>query len=188
FAMADVFGSRVVNVGDIGMPDDLAPLDDVTERFAGLCDRAAEHGLLVALEFLPWSGIPDVATAWQVVDGAGRANGGLLVDSWHHLRGAADDGALRAVPGDRVFVVQVSDAPAKPDGDYMQDTMLNRRLPGDGDLDLVGFLRTLDAMGVDCPVSVELFNPAFQSLPADEAARLAHDATRALVAEARRAT
>jgi sugar phosphate isomerase/epimerase len=185
YRMADAFASRVVNVGDIGMPDELAPLDDVTERFAGLCDRAAEHGLLVALEFLPWSGIPDVATAWRVVEGAGRANGGLLVDTWHHLRGAADDAALRAVPGDRVFVVQVSDAPADPEGPYMEDTMLRRRLPGEGALDLVGFLRTLEAMGVDCPISVELFNPEFQALPAADAARLAHDATRALIAAAR---
>ena len=184
--MADAFGSRVVNVGDIGMADELAPLDDVTERFAGLCDRAAEHGLLVALEFLPWSGIPDVATAWRIVDGAGRANGGILVDTWHHLRGVADDAALRAVPGDRVYVVQVSDAPAEPEGPYMEDTTLRRRLPGEGALDLVGFLRTLEAMGVDCPISVELFNPEFQALPADQAARLVHDATRALVAEARR--
>jgi sugar phosphate isomerase/epimerase len=185
YEMADAFGSRVVNVGDIGMPEDMPPLDDVTERFADLCDRAAEHGLLVALEFLPWSGIPDVATAWRIVDGAGRANGGLLVDTWHHLRGVADEAALRAVPGGRVFVVQVSDAPADPEGPYMEDTMLRRRLPGEGDLDLVGFLRTLEALGVDCPVSVELFNPGFQALPAEEAARLAHDATRALIAEAR---
>jgi sugar phosphate isomerase/epimerase len=185
YAMADAFGSRVVNVGDIGMPEDLAAIDDVIEGFAGLCDRAGEHGLLVALEFLPWSGIPDVATAWRIVDGAGRANGGLLVDTWHHLRGVADDDALRAVPGARVFVVQVSDAPAAPEGPYMEDTMLRRRLPGEGALDLVGFLRTLDGMGVDCPISVELFNPDFQALPADEAARLAYDATRALIAEAR---
>ena len=67
----------------------------------------------------------------------------------------------------------------------MEDTTLRRRLPGDGALDLVGFLRTLDGMGVDCPISVELFNPEFQALPADEAAHLVHDATRALIAAAR---
>jgi sugar phosphate isomerase/epimerase len=185
YAIADAFGSRVVNVGDIGMPEDLAAMDDVIEGFAGLCDRAAEHGLLVALEFLPWSGIPDVATAWRIVDAAGRANGGLLVDTWHHLRGVADDDALRAVPGERIYVVQVSDAPAEPEGPYMEDTTLRRRLPGDGALDLVGFLRTLDGMGVDCPISVELFNPEFQALPADEAAHLVYDATRALIDAAR---
>lgn len=185
FAMADAFGSRVVNVGDIGMPEDLAPLDAVIEGFAGLCDRAAEHGLQVALEFLPWSGIPDVATAWKIVDDAGRANGGILVDTWHHLRGVADDDALRAVPGDRIVVVQVSDADAEPEGPYMEDTTLRRRLPGAGALDLVGFLRTLDAMGVDCPISVELFNAEFQALPAVEAAHLVHDATVALIDAAR---
>ena len=185
WAAADAFGSRVVNVGDIGMPEDLAPVDDVTERFAALCDRAGEHGLLVALEFLPWSGIPDVATAWRIVRDAGRANGGLLVDTWHHLRGGADDDALRAVPGERVFVVQVSDAPLEPVGPYMEDTMLRRRLPGAGELDLVGFLRTLDGMGVDCPISVEIFSPELQALRPEELAHRAYDTTTALIAAAR---
>src|SRR5579862_9000529 len=51
FALADVVGARHVNCGDIALPGALLPLDDVVERFAGICDRAAEHGLLVGIEF-----------------------------------------------------------------------------------------------------------------------------------------
>ena len=76
-------------------------LDDAAEAFAGVCDRAAEHGLAAAIEFLPeMSNIPDAATAMQIVTAAGRANGGICLDCWHHFRGAADDGMLRAVPAE----------------------------------------------------------------------------------------
>ena len=33
------------------------PLDVVVEAFGAVCDRAADHGLLVHLEYFPWSGI-----------------------------------------------------------------------------------------------------------------------------------
>src|SRR5690349_17647725 len=39
--MADAFGSRHVNVGDIGMSGPMLPVAEVAERFAGICDRAA---------------------------------------------------------------------------------------------------------------------------------------------------
>ena len=61
--MADAFGPRGVG----GRPGwgraALPPFEVLVERFAALCDRAAEHDLLVALEFMPWTGIPNVATA-----------------------------------------------------------------------------------------------------------------------------
>ena len=50
--------------------------------FAALCDRAGPD-LTVALEFMPYSGMPDLATAWRVPQEAGRPNGGLIIDAWH---------------------------------------------------------------------------------------------------------
>ena len=84
FAVADAVGARSLNAVDVfGGP---WSLDEAAAAFAGLCDRAAEHGLLVHLEFLPWSRIPDLATAWQVVDAADRPNGGIMLDAWHYFR------------------------------------------------------------------------------------------------------
>ncbi len=184
-AMADAFSPHHLNIGDINSAADLPPLDLVTERFAAVCDRAAEHGATIALEFLPWSGLPDAATAWDVVRGADRPNGGILVDAWHYLCGRPDDAQLRSVPGARVTCVQLSDADAERDGDYMEDTVLRRRLPGDGALDLVGLVQTLDGMGVDVPYSVELMSTVEHALPVAEAAKRAYDTTRELLDRAR---
>ena len=62
-------------------------LDDAAAGFAMVCDRFAQHGMRAALEYFPdMSNIPDVTTALEIVERAGRPNGGLCVDSWHHFR------------------------------------------------------------------------------------------------------
>jgi sugar phosphate isomerase/epimerase len=184
--MADVFESRHMNVVDLLTASDLPSLDVVAERFGTVCDRAAEHGLLVALEFLPLSGIPDVRTAWEVARLAGRPNGGVLVDAYHYYRGNPDEAALRSVPGDRVNCIQLDDADAEMVGSYVEDTCTRRRMPGQGSFDVVGLMRVLDRMGANTPVSVEVMSPELQALPVDDAAQLAYDTTRAVLDAARK--
>ena len=161
-----------------------APLPRAADAFGRLCDRAAGHGLRVALEFPAWATIGDVASAWAVVRAAGRANGGLVVDNWHHRRGANDDDALRAVPAERIFSVQLSDAAARPVGPPEVD-VLQRRLPGRGDLDPAGFLRGLWDRGVDAPVGVEVYDAELVAQGAGPAAITLYDALRRTVEAAR---
>ena len=164
-------------------------IDDAAEAFAGVCDRAAEHGLAAAIEFLPeMSNIPDAATAMQIVTRAGRANGGICLDCWHHFRGANDDDMLRAIPAERIFTVQFDDGPRqRVDPDYYTDCTRYRDVPGEGDFDLTGFLRLVDEMGVRLPLSVEVISADLLQRPAAEVAGRLADATRAVVAAARRA-
>src|SRR5262249_37178835 len=131
-------------------------LDAAVEAFAAVCDRAREHGVLVHLEFLPWAGIPDLRSAWEIVRRAGRANGGLLVDSWPLFRSGAQPEELLAIPGDRVLGVQLDDAPARPEADLALETQHRRLLPGEGSFDLVGLVRALDAIGCAAPLGVEV--------------------------------
>ncbi|MEX0743616.1 MAG: sugar phosphate isomerase/epimerase family protein [Actinomycetota bacterium] len=184
YRAADAFGAHHLNMGDVNPPGEMPPLEIAAERFAAICDRAADHGLQVALEFLPWSGIPDAATAWDIVRTAGRTNGGINLDVWHHFRGAADDDMLRAIPPERIVCVAISDADAQIVGDLVEDTTRRRRLPGEGSFDLVGFLRLLDEMGVGAPVTVEILSDEQNARPVDEAARVAIAATRAVMQEA----
>ena len=58
---------------------------------AQLCDRAGAHGLLVGIEWLPYTNIATAADAQAIVEAAGRPNGGYCADIWHHRRGANDD-------------------------------------------------------------------------------------------------
>jgi sugar phosphate isomerase/epimerase len=183
----------------LGMSDALGPghhvqvigpyegtLDDAAEAFAGVCDRAAEHGLCAAIEFLPeMSNIPDADTAMQIVTRAGRPNGGICLDVWHHVRGAADEAMLCRIPPERIFAVQFDDGPRRRvDADYYTDCTRYRDVPGDGEFDLAGFLRLLDGMGVRVPLSVEVISAALLERPAGEHARRLHDSTRAVVAAA----
>lgn len=183
--MADVFAPHHLNVGDLQAPGELAAVDVVAERFAAVCDRAAEHGTRVALEFLPWTAVADLAAAADIVHAAGRPNGGLVVDAWHYFRGHPDDAGLRALAGPDIVAVQLDDADAELVGPLWEDTMFRRRVPGDGTFDLVGLVRALDAIGVDVPYSVEVMSTVEQSLPVEAAARRAHDGAAAVLAEAR---
>ena len=71
-----------------------------TEGFAALCEHAAEHGVRVAIEFLPWSAVPDLATTWQIVRGSGTTNGGIVIDMLHWQRqpGGPNLELLRQIP------------------------------------------------------------------------------------------
>lgn len=182
--MADALGARHVNVGDVNPPTEAPPLELTIERFAALCDQAADHGVLIALEFSPWSGNPDAATAWEIVRTAGRPNGGINLDAWHHFRGAADEAMLTRVPPDRYVAIAINDADAEMVGDPIEDTTRGRRLPGEGTFDLTGFLRLLDAHGVTAPVTVEILSDAQSSKTPEEAARVSIAAARAVMARA----
>ena len=180
--IADALGGRHV----IAIADELpGPLELVAERLAGLADRAARHGVVVALEFLPWTGIPNATTAWEIVRLSGHANAGVLVDSWHLYRGSGDDREVRAVPSERIVALHIDDAAAEQVGTPLEDTVHHRRVPGEGAFPLVGYVRMLDEVGVRVPFGVEVLSDELRALPAHEAARRAVDATRRVLAEAR---
>ncbi len=183
FALADAVGARSLNAVDVF--GGAWGVDEAAEAFAGLCDRAAEHGLLVHIEWLPWSRIPDLATARRIVELADRPNGGLCVDAWHLVRADVDPDELAAVPGELILAVQLDDGPIPPEADLVSATLHERRLPGQGDFDLTGIVRALAATGTSAPTGVEVFSDELHLLGPSEAARRAADATRAVRRAAR---
>jgi sugar phosphate isomerase/epimerase len=179
FAMADALGARSVNAVDVfGGPWDV---DDAAEAFAGLCGRAAEHDLLVHIEWLPWSKIPDLDTAVAIAQSAGRPNGGINVDAWHFVRSGTGLEDLRRVPGQLILGVQLDDGPLEAEPDLIQATLHGRALPGEGEFDLPGIVRALADTGTMAPIGVEVFSDALNQLPAEEAARRAATSTRRIL-------
>ncbi len=154
--------------------------------FRQLCDRAGAHGLLVGIEWLPFTNIATAADAAQIVTAADRPNGGYCADIWHHRRGADDESMIRGLPADRVFAVQMNDGPRAGVSieEYKADCMVNRVPPGEGEFDCVGFVRLLAEMGVTSPISLEVCSAELWAAPAAEAARRSADAMRAVLAEA----
>jgi sugar phosphate isomerase/epimerase len=166
----------------------VAPFTDTIDvaaagaSLAAICERLDRYGCEVAFEFLPFTGVRDVDQALALFAAAGDPpNAGLCVDSWHVFRGAGL-GQLDGLDPARVNVVQFDDGPLEPVlDDYLQDTLHHRCLPGDGQFDLVAFLRALPA---DVPLSVEVIDDDLDALPTADAVARIGDATRKLLAAA----
>lgn len=175
FRMADAFGCRYLQViGPAG--------DDPTvaaRAYGQLCDRAADHGLVVGLEFLPFTDIVDVTDARRIVEAADRPNGGICVDVWHHERGARDLAAIAALPGEMITGIQLNDGTLAPQNDdYYTDCLANRVAPGSGEFDLVGFMAAVRSTGTTVPVSVEVCSAAGWADPEHHVATIAEGARR----------
>ncbi|WP_162834403.1 sugar phosphate isomerase/epimerase family protein [Amycolatopsis circi] len=154
------------------------PLELGAEALATACDKAAEHGLEVRLEPMPFTGVADLRSAWSIVQAAGRANGGLVLDTWHFFRSASELDVLDEIPMSRLSV-QLSDAPAEADSDLWEESS-RRLLPGAGELDLGRVLKLLRTRGFSGPIGPEVVSPALWALGPTEAAGRAAAACRSM--------
>ncbi len=155
--MADAFGCRYMQV--IGPSGDDLPA--AAAAFGDLCDRGADHGLVLGIEFLPFNDIPTVHEARRIAEAAGRSNGGICVDIWHHERGARDLDAIAALPGELITGIQLNDGTRVPEHpDYYTDCLANRRAMGEGEFDITAFLDVVHGTGTTAPWSLEVPNTA----------------------------
>src|SRR5580658_7221181 len=185
YRLADVVGGRHVTVvAEFEGP--LPELPRMADRFHQLCTRAARHGLIAALEFVPQlTALKDLATATTVVAAAGSANGGVLLDSWHLYHSGGSPADVRALPAGSVVAVQLSDGPATA-ATSRTATTFERELPGQGSFDLVGLIRSVRETGFAGPFGVEIFHPDFHALPLQTAADSAYRSARSISAAASR--
>jgi sugar phosphate isomerase/epimerase len=178
FAMARAFGVRHLNAGLL----EKLPVGVTAEAFAALCERAGPD-LTVALEFMPYSGVPDLATAWEIVRGV--RNAALIVDAWHWARAGQRPADLDGVPAERIVSVQLCDVRAEPMEAPRAESLGHRLPPGQGHGNTVGMLRALRAHGVaPAVVAVEVISDELVARGVDVAARVAADAARAALATA----
>jgi 4-hydroxyphenylpyruvate dioxygenase len=165
-----------------------ATIDDDSRAAADLAEmaeRAARRGLRVGYEALSWGRHVSLwGDAWRIVQQADHPALGLIVDSFHTLARGDDPSGIARVPGDKLFFVQMADAP-KLSMDVLNWGRHFRNFPGQGDLDVTGFMRAVLASGYTGPLSLEVFSDDFRAAPARLVAR---DGLRSLIlneAEAR---
>ena len=158
-----------------------AALDDPARAAADLpemAERAARRGLRVGYEALAWGRhVRRWRQAWEIVRAADHPSLGLILDSFHTL--ALDDtlAGLHMVPSDKLFFVQLADAP-RMSSDPLSWSRHFRNFPGQGALDVAGFTRDVLAPGYAGPLSLEVFNDEFRAAPARATAR---DGLRSLI-------
>jgi 4-hydroxyphenylpyruvate dioxygenase len=158
-----------------------ATIDDdarVAADLAEMAERAARRGLRVGYEALSWGrNVNRWGHAWRIIQRADNPALGLIVDSFHTLGLGDDPSGIAQVPGDRLFFVQMADAP-KLSMDVLSWSRHFRNFPGQGDLDVTGFMRAVLRSGYNGPLSLEVFNDDFRSAPARLVAR---DGLRSLI-------
>ena len=148
------------------------------EQLRTLADEAAEHGVRIAYEALAWgSRVNDYREAWRIVELADHAGVGTCLDSFHILSRGSDPAGITAIPADKIFFVQLADAPVIG-MDVLQWSRHYRCFPGQGEFDLAGFTATVRAAGYTGPLSLEVFNDVFRHADPD---RIAVDAMRSLM-------
>lgn len=176
---SEALGPHHVKVGP-SITDTGYDLDAYAEAFHRTSEDFADVGTTIALEFLPFSNISTLADAVRLVRTAGHPAGGLLIDLWHVMRGPAGQlEALTDVPLELIKGVELDDADAEQVGDAYTDTVMRRRLPGEGDWPVPRFIQILQDKGWSGPWGVEILSethrarPLAESLPDVVAATLA---------------
>ena len=102
---------------------------------------------------------------------------GVCLDSFHVLSRGHDPAAIEEIPGDKIFYLQLADAPALS-MDVLSWSRHHRLFPGEGAFDLATFVGHVLAAGYDGPLSLEVFNDTFRQTDPD---RTAVHALRSLV-------
>jgi sugar phosphate isomerase/epimerase len=179
FDTAAAFDAHHIKVGNI--PETPCELGRLIEEYAALCDDAAEHTTArVAYEIIPFD--PNVHTledGLRLVTEAGRKNGGLAIDTWHmgKLRIAPEE--LGRIPGEYLAWVELSDGPVEYMDDPLDEVINHRRLPGEGEFDIPGYLEACRGVGYAGPWGVEVLSAELRALPLDDALRRAYETTAA---------
>jgi 4-hydroxyphenylpyruvate dioxygenase len=159
-------------------PASLGGIDRAAADFRELGDLAAQHGMRVGFEASAWGAhVNDYRDAWEIVRRANHPSIGVILDSFHALAPAFPVSAIASIPADKIFLVQLADAP-KLGLDVLSWSRHFRCFPGQGDLPVAEFMEAVQATGYSGAWSLEIFNDQFR---AGSAVRTATDGLRSLI-------
>jgi 4-hydroxyphenylpyruvate dioxygenase len=162
------------SVSPEAVDDDALAAHQLTE----LAERAGRRGLRVAYEALAWGRhVSTYDHSWRIVRAADQPALGICLDSFHILSRGGDAAGIRDIPGERIFFLQLADAPVLR-MDVLQWSRHHRCFPWQGGFDLAAFTGHVLAAGYEGPLSLEVFNDVFRQA---DPHRMAIDAMRSLI-------
>lgn len=143
-----------------------------------LAGRAAKRGFRIGYEALAWGAhVRTYGHVWRIVEAAAHPHLGVVLDSFHTLALADDPAGIAAIPGHKIFFLQLADAP-RLNLDVLSWSRHFRCFPGQGDFDVAGFAAQALKAGYTGPLSLEIFNDEFRG---GSTRQIAHDGMRSLL-------
>jgi sugar phosphate isomerase/epimerase len=163
-------GAHHIKAAGDFMPGASRDLDQMHDEFQVLARQAREAGTRFTLEPIAFSNVPSLAAALQVVGESAGHGGGVMLDTWHVARMRTPLSEIAALPRGAIGGAELDDGTAEPVGDPFSDTLDRRRLCGEGEFDLRGFIAAVRAAGYEGPWGVEIISEDQRARPLDEAA------------------
>ncbi|OBH98618.1 sugar phosphate isomerase/epimerase [Mycobacterium sp. E2733] len=138
----DVLAELVVpRINVVSLDPDLSRSFD---QFAALTELAAERGIQTLLEAVPGLTVGDLPTALAALEHVGRPAFRLLIDTMHLVRSGSGAADLAAIDAARIGYAQLNDTTLRSrSGNYMEEAMFERMVPGEGELPLHDILSAL---------------------------------------------
>jgi 4-hydroxyphenylpyruvate dioxygenase len=178
FDLMEELGCKLLLVCSNVSPQSAGGINRAAADLHALGERAAGRGMQVGFEALAWGRhINDYRDAWEAVRRADHPAIGLVLDTFHIFARNTDLKPIGAIPRDRIFLVQLADAP-RLDMDSLSWSRHFRNFPGQGELPLLDFMEVLQTTDFDGLLSLEIFNDQFR---AGSARNVAVDGQRSLL-------
>ncbi|MCK9814649.1 4-hydroxyphenylpyruvate dioxygenase [Pseudomonas chlororaphis] len=165
FDLMQELGTDLVLVCSNAAADSVGDQQILVDDLRLLAERAGARGLRIGYEALAWGRhVNTYQQVWDIVRQADHPSLGVLLDSFHTLSLKGDPAAIADIPGDKIFFVQMADAPILA-MDVLEWSRHFRCFPGQGEFDLPGFLAPIIKSGYTGPLSLEIFNDGFRAAP-----------------------
>jgi len=182
FHMCRLFGVAHINCG---LMEDYS-VEYTAKKLKELCDRAGE--LIIGVEPMPYSGLPNVKKAWDTVRSSGCDNAGIILDAWHWVRAdqPMDLSVLEDIPAEKIVAVQINDVYQRPyAASILRDESMHDRLAcGTGIGITADFCRILREKGVKPrALGVEVISDTILAKGVESAAQYNFDTAAAVLKE-----
>ena len=174
---AQALGARHLKVGDFYHTD--TPMPQVIDSFGALCRDAAAYGTKIIYELMPFAMIDTLPDALTMLRGAGEKNGGIIFDLWHLVKMGVRYDDISNFPLEYFFAVELNDGTFTAPWSLHEDTINHRRLCGEGEFDIRGFLGHVWKAGYRGPFGIEVLNKELRYRPLQEIAERSFKTTMA---------
>jgi len=153
-------GIPIINCGPGGKTGDEASLQQSLDELGAVARMAEKYGVIVCVKAHVGASIHDTPTTLRVMEAISSPNFGIDMDPSHIHR--ANENPVEAIAAviSRVKHVHIRDCKGRQHGPGKPEMQANGR----GDIDLVGYIRTLHEHGYSGPLNLEVIGAREYSL------------------------
>jgi sugar phosphate isomerase/epimerase len=172
---AEVFEAHHIKVGDFY--NEPCPMTRLIDSFAALCAEAGRRGTSILFELMPFATIHTLDETLTLLNGVGADNGGVILDLWHVVKLGIPYEQVRRIPLSFLQGVEINDGYLRNLPDFVDETTNHRKLCGEGEFDIRGFIDVMLDHGYTGPWGIEVLNAEIREWPLQKLVHRAWEST-----------